>query len=260
MKKLFSTILVLGLLLSGNAYADAYSRAKVLLKDNDKVHIFMKKGGSAWERSFQIGSAHCASVNKFAFLVKRGSFKKEKIDKHYIKNSKDNYVVEKLKNKRYSIKEVVCSTRDIFYAPSFAFNSGNKIFRKFSNYNPNLQLLTNNSNQNVSVEFNIKQKKEQCEAIGFKPKTEKFADCVLRLVELDVKQQQSNKIAQAQNSGNDALVRQLKQQQYDRGTDALLNLGQQLLKPKQYNSNIYMPQTQRCTIQGFGTFAKMVCR
>ena len=114
--------------------------------------------------------------------------------------------------------------------------------------------------QEQSIEFNIKQKKEQCKAIGFKPETEKFADCVLRLVELDVKQQQSNKIAQAKQSGNDALVKQLQRQQYDRGTDALLNLGQQLLNPGTTNSNIYMPQTQRCTIQGFGTFAKMVCR
>ena len=111
-----------------------------------------------------------------------------------------------------------------------------------------------------SINFTIKDKKEQCEEIGFKPQTEKFADCVLRLVELDVKQQQSNKIAQAQQSGNDALVKQLQRQQYDRGTDALLNLGQQLLNPGTTNSNIYMPQTQRCTIQGFGTFANMVCR
>ena len=82
----------------------------------------------------------------------------------------------------------------------------------------------------------------------------------MRLVELDVKTQQQNQINQAQNSGNDALVKQLQQQQYDRGTDALLNLGQQLLNPRTTNSNVYMPQTQRCTIQGFGTFAKMVCR
>lgn len=114
--------------------------------------------------------------------------------------------------------------------------------------------------QQEAIMFTIKDKRDQCEAIGFKPKTEKFADCVLRLVELDVKKQQSNKIASAQNSGNEALVKQLQRQQYDRGTDALLNLGQQLLNPRTTNSNIYMPQTQRCTIQGFGTFAKMVCR
>ena len=111
----------------------------------------------------------------------------------------------------------------------------------------------NSSTAKKDITFNIKEKKEQCEAIGFKPETEKFADCVLRLVELDVKQQQSEKIAQAQNSGNDALVKQLQKQQYDRGTDALLNLGQQLLNPKKTNSNIYMPKTQRCTIQGFGS-------
>jgi hypothetical protein len=119
---------------------------------------------------------------------------------------------------------------------------------------------TKNEIRNNEMIFTINDKREQCEAIGFKTETEKFADCVLRLVELDIKKQQSNKIAQAQNSGNDALVKQLQQQQYDRGTDALLNLGQQLLNPKTSNSNVYMPQTQRCTIQGFGTFAKMVCR
>ena len=128
-----------------------------------------------------------------------------------------------------------------------------KVTKVAKNYNTN-------SYKGKSINFTIKDKKEQCEEIGFKPQTEKFADCVLRLVELDVKQQQSNKIAQAQQSGNDALVKQLQRQQYDRGTDALLNLGQQLLNPGTTNSNIYMPQTQRCTIQGFGTFANMVCR
>ena len=42
--------------------------------------------------------------------------------------------------------------------------------------------------------------REQCEVIGFKPETEKFADCVLRLVELDVKRQNQNQIVVAQNN------------------------------------------------------------
>lgn len=111
-----------------------------------------------------------------------------------------------------------------------------------------------------SIMFNIKVKREQCEAIGFKPETEKFADCVLRLVELDVKQQQDQKIAAAQNAGNDALVKQLQHQNNLQSSQALIDLGQQLMRPKQYNSNIYMPQTQRCFMQGFGTFATMTCR
>lgn len=119
---------------------------------------------------------------------------------------------------------------------------------------------SNTSSNDQSISFNIKEKKNQCEAIGFKPETEKYADCVLRLVELDVQQQQQDKIAMAQNAGNDALVQQLQRQNNLQSSQALINLGQELLKPQQYNSNIYMPQTQRCTIQGFGSFANMICR
>jgi len=119
---------------------------------------------------------------------------------------------------------------------------------------------TNSQPSEIDITFNIKQKKEQCEVIGFKPETEKFADCVLRLVELDVKQQTQNQIATAQNNGNDALAKQLKRQNNLQSSQALIDLGQQLMNPKRYNSNIYMPQTQRCTMQGFGSFATMRCR
>ena len=107
--------------------------------------------------------------------------------------------------------------------------------------------------------FTIKDKREQCEAIGFKPETEKFADCVLRLVELDIKQQTQNQITSAQNSGNNALVKQLERQNNLQSSQALIDLGQQLMKPKQYNSNIYMPQTRRCTVSGFGVTSVVRC-
>lgn len=130
------------------------------------------------------------------------------------------------------------------------------------------QKIISEENMKIAIEqkkqeeimFTINDKREQCEAIGFKPETEKFADCVLRLVELDVKQQTQNQIAVAQNNGNDALVKQLKRQSDLQSSQALIDLGQQLMNPKRYNSNIYMPQTQRCTMQGFGTFATMRCR
>mgnify|MGYP001234292835 CR=1 FL=1 len=110
------------------------------------------------------------------------------------------------------------------------------------------------------IMFTIKDKREQCEAIGFKPETEKFADCVLRLVELDVKQQQDQKITAAQNSGNIQIANQLLQMRNDANSQYLMDLGNQLLKPQQFNSNIYLPQTQRCFLQGFDSFAKMTCR
>ena len=58
------------------------------------------------------------------------------------------------------------------------------------------QVQSQASTNNQSINFTIKDKKEQCAAIGFKPNTEKFADCVLRLVELDVKRQTTNQIAE----------------------------------------------------------------
>ena len=172
-----------------------------------------------------IAARHCKTYDKYAF-----------------------YFYEVPLSERDTLGQFLCSKNYLLSHPETTAKL------RWTNFKGNKLATTEDIN------FTIKDKKEQCTAIGFEPATEKFADCVLRLVELDVKKQQSNKIAHAQNSGNDALVRQLKQQQYDRGTDVLLNLGQQLLKPKQYNSNIYMPQTQRCTIQGFGTFAKIVCR
>ena len=82
---------------------------------------------------------------------------------------------------------------------------------------------------------------------------------MLRIFKVVIYQTQ-NQIAQAQNSGNDALVKQLKRQSDLQSSQALIDLGQQLMNPKRYNSNIYMPQTQRCFMQGFGTFATMRCR
>jgi len=132
-------------------------------------------------------------------------------------------------------------------------------YKKYSKKLKKDQLVIEEQKQE-EIMFTIKDKREQCEAIGFKPETEKFADCVLRLVELDVKQQTQNQIATAQNNGNDALAKQLKRQNNLQSSQALIDLGQQLMNPKRYNSNIYMPQTQRCTMQGFGTFATMRCR
>ena len=87
------------------------------------------------------------------------------------------------------------------------------------------------SNQSADISFTIKDKKEQCTVIGFKPNTEKFADCVLRLVELDVKKQYSNQMVSAQNSGNDELAKQLERQSNLQQSQFLMNLGQQLLTP-----------------------------
>ena len=237
---------------------------KILFGDSEKLHVFIKKGFYSWDKALQEGIIHCSKYNKFAFLIERGSFVKDDLDKKYISETNDNYIAERLNAGGHNVKEVICSNYELKFAPSTSIYSGNKIAR--NNYDPNKILVNNSgsstlaSNQNKSIEFTIKDKREQCEAIGFKPETEKFADCVLRLVELDVKQQTQNQITVAQNNGNDALVKQLERQNNLQLSQSLMNLGQELMNPTQYNSNIYMPQTTRCTMQGFGTFATMRCR
>lgn len=261
MKKIFLLITV-SLLFSGNAFAVS---TNILLKNENSIHIQTAKHSDKktidfniqMQAAWNIGENHCSRLGKYAYLINTDytGFFMPKINKHYSLKKHD------------VVLEIICSSNVLFSAPSFA-KSGSKIEIGWCNNpaNPECSVIASFENKKKALEkqeeimFTIKDKREQCEAIGFKPETEKFADCVLRLVELDVKKQQSNKIAQAQQSGNDALVKQLQRQQYDRGTDALLNLGQQLLNPGTTNSNIYMPQTQRCTIQGFDSFAKMTCR
>ena len=99
--------------------------------------------------------------------------------------------------------------------------------------------LENKESNPKTINFTIKDKKEQCEVIGFKPQTEKFADCVLRLVELDVKKQQSNVALSNNNSTNNAIAKQLEiqnkqleRQRYDEGTKFLFDLSRQLSQPK----------------------------
>jgi hypothetical protein len=258
-------IVVLGLLLSGNAYA---KNITILFSDEKSIHLLTKVTLLS-DKSFRRGNAaainHCKTHKKYAFRKAIGMGKSD-LEKHY---KSKGYKIGKGFSKKPMLMHFICSQEIVKFLPSWAYDSGDNI--DWSNYGDSSiaslipkkeekKIAEKSKRQDQSIEFNIKQKKEQCEAIGFEPKTEKFADCVLRLVELDVKSQQNNQIASAESTGNEALVEELRKQRNLQSSRYLLDLGKQLRQPKQYNSNIYMPQTQRCTITGFGTFAKMNCR
>ena len=104
--------------------------------------------------------------------------------------------------------------------------------------------------------FTINDKKEQCEAIGFTPQTEKFADCVLRLVELDIKSQQQKQIELALSQGNQQLANELKAQRNQQGGQYLMDLGQKLLTPTAPAS---LPTTKNCTVRGTGVYKTVTC-
>ena len=105
------------------------------------------------------------------------------------------------------------------------------------------------------LSFTIADKKEQCKAIGFKPETEKFADCVLRLVELDIKKQVNSPAVTSMSSGNQQLATELKRQNNMRQSQFLMDLSQQLLNPSSPASTM---STSSCTIRG-GTIKTINC-
>ena len=106
------------------------------------------------------------------------------------------------------------------------------------------------------ISFTIKDKKEQCEAIGYALATEKFADCVLELVVLDVKSQQTAQIALAQSQGNLQVAEQLKKQNNSRSSDAFINFGLKLLSPQ---STVSAPSTSTCRVIGSGAYKTVNC-
>jgi len=106
------------------------------------------------------------------------------------------------------------------------------------------------------ISFTIDDKKKQCETIGFAPATEKFADCVLRLVELDVKTQQASQIALAQSLGNKQVATELQKQRNDQSSQAFIDLGLQLLSPQSTASS---PSTSSCTVIGSGAYKTVNC-
>ena len=135
-----------------------------------------------------------------------------------------------------SIKDVQDWGDGTFHAMASSWAEAEKIIGKLNQTSNNSQAKDTNAK---TINFTIKDKKEQCEAIGFKPQTEKFADCVLRLVELDVKKQQSNMALSNNNSTNNAIAKQLEiqnkqleRQRYDEGTKFLFDLSRQLSQPK----------------------------
>jgi hypothetical protein len=239
MKKLLS-IIVLGLLLSGNAYAEYIDKARSKVKE-------WGVGTSSYREGYNKNSRPAVFRHSKVSLEDAKNKSLRECSRLY----DDCIIYEITRFYGYSLSVKQKYFKDIIWKEEYEKYTKKIVKNKNSE---------NEKKYQENIMFTIKDKREQCEAIGFEPKTEKFADCVLRLVELDVKSQQDNQIVSAESSGNEALVEELRKQRNLQSSRYLLDLGKQLRQPKQYNSNIYMPQTQRCTIQGFGSFAKMVCR
>ena len=155
MKKLLG-IIVLGLLLSGNAFAEIINfeckqpKNKSLKYINYEIDFDNNKASSEWDFG--------------------GKFE---TDTYTIKSKDDEKV--------YLISNKWPEQHWYFY---YATNQkGVDVNGKWSSiHNCKKINTTSTSSNSAGISFTIKDKKEQCAAIGFKPATDKFADCVLRLV------------------------------------------------------------------------------
>ena len=247
MKKLLG-ILVLGLLLSGNAYADVI-----------KLSCAPKAFGNAdpnW--IYKTFEASIDNVNNIYKVNASGYHSKNK------KTFADNYEfnIEKFNTKSliYSSKtdanlkfklELENDYKDVQISPSLDGNGGWYLHCKTEEQKQRAEAKASGD-----LTFTIKDKKEQCTAIGFELATEKFADCVLRLVELDVKSQQATQIALAQSQGNLQVAEQLKKQNNSRSSDAFINFGLKLLSPQ---STVSAPTTTNCRVIGSGAYKTVNC-
>ncbi len=246
MRKLLG-IVVLGLFLSGNAYAKYFGEQEfnsALQNNNVGVVVLAAKSEKKAYLRWSYGKFYYGGGE----TVDEALAKPMKACKQYYESKKKgkykcylveiNYVVDG------KIKEIWDGTDNLLtYSAALELISKDKNKRKG-------ETLEFNSN----ITFNISQKKDQCTAIGFEPKSEKFADCVLRLVELDIKNQQTE---QMNNTQKEIAKNQNKSESNKFMSNALLNLGQELMQP---NSNIYNSNTRNCSVRkSFGNTSTVTC-
>jgi hypothetical protein len=268
MQKLFG-IIIIGMLLQGCATAPSSTVQNQLIKTN-KINLGMNYedlknilGGmtSTWPYRqsenylYMYGAPNNSETNFYAFEAIDA--KKAKDGFNFWTGSFDakNYKLTKIYKDKVKLLDFYISKTNnseelklLSVWKDWAINE--KKYKAKNDINTSIDTVTN-----TDINFTIDDKKEQCTAIGFEPATEKFADCVLRLVELDVKSQQATQIALAQSQGNQQVANQLKKQSNDQSSQYFLDLGQKLLNPQ---STVSAPSTSTCRVTG-GIYKTVSC-
>ena len=269
MKKVIA-IIVFGLLLSGNAYAEPNKNAQKELIANNIIYVGMNMKDFSKIMKTKLGtSLFWTSIEKKHSFYGANQAFGDDIDTMWYSFELTNKDEKKRSGFKWGIKLKKFKLTNIWDDPIKGYDYHIKLSDNSTDKQSLItekSIIQNNQNYLASkkiedekikkdITFTIKDKKEQCTAIGFEPATEKFADCVLRLVELDVKTQQTNQIALAQSQGNQQIADQLKKQRSDQSSQYFLDLGQKLLNPQ---STVSAPSTSTCTISG-GVYKNISC-
>ena len=203
MKKLLG-IMVLGLLLSGNAYAE---RAKPIIKNSESI-IFQVKTGTITDKmlSYQISTAkqHCKSFSKTMYVF--GEFLGRNHQRNgFVYDSESggfwNYKTRFICANSLSEAFNIFNTQNGFN--SYLTKNGSQV--KYSNsdwreasfkkVNISNTASSSSGSSSISTKDKITQSKQICTDLGFQPKTEKFADCALQMMSIQF--QTTNKVASA---------------------------------------------------------------
>ena len=182
MKKLLG-IIVLGLLLGGNAYAETLG---CISGDCENGY-----GKYRWSTHTQEGEWRNGEANGYAIYIANDGFKYEGYYKNHKRNGfgkatwPDGRIYEgQWKNNKMKSGKLTGSNGD--YCSDYRKNSCHtKIVRK-----------NNGASESIEFTTSIGKHKNTCKELGFTPGTEKFGDCALKLIELEVAQQGNNKAAQ----------------------------------------------------------------
>ena len=187
MTKRFLMILVLGLLLSSNAYA---KEIKVYHKDENSISVTAFIFNN--EKQEVIAAKHCAQYKKFVFVFtysrKQGALNEKGKPTRLYHCSRSN-----LKKSPLTGKGIYWTNYDENH--EFAKEEGLEMFKKLSD---------TGETQEAKKFEKLEGYKATCEALGFKPESEKFADCALKLFVADNKESQ---VVQSSSGTQEIIIR-----------------------------------------------------
>ena len=234
MKKLFSSIMVLGLLWGGVASAKEFTQT-ISCKNNES-------GGEGYSHFIFL-----IDLNKnLVQMQKRGSkgisypeydstfqIVKKEDNKIYFHIMEDNTAVESLKWVDL-VKLQYAGDKD-HYAQYYSIHP---ILKKHPPGSLNANLLTqiNYCSKIISTQEQTQNFKDECTSLGFKIGTEANGNCVLKLMEIRKTPNSPAAITIQNSSNNDAAVEQMKRANEIEKNKVLLGISEKLLTKPQSNS------------------------
>ena len=230
MKKILG-IIFLSLLLSGAAYAKK-------IYDSNENGILIKECVFSWSKCYRMAAEHCAQHKKFYVHVWNHQTERPGTVRLYCVTEVGQFFYEPLLKKQLEVQK--------------------------TNFDPNSSWASKSNTGSTqssgsSTNDKIAQSKQICRDLGFKVKTEKFADCALKMMSIQF--EATNKVASSSGGTTQEIIVKHKND-YD-VWDAMLDVSNALLSNGNNSSSSSSNNNTRCVIgrtnPTFGT-TTMNCR